>query len=222
MIDRTILIADDEEGVLDVLAEIVTDVGGEPLLARTGAEAVELFLRHRPRVVLTDLRIPDLDGLEVARRVRDVDPQVAVFIVTGHADLSSAIEAVRRGAYDYIPKPFDVEDLSRRLGRAMERQRIAAEVVEQDRLAVVGQMTVAINHSILNPLSGILGALHVLDGADVDAATRAEAVAQAQREAVRIETTVKGLRSLTSARVVDYVGAAKMLDLGVAGRAASG
>ncbi|MBI4246395.1 MAG: response regulator [Candidatus Rokubacteria bacterium] len=211
--DRKILVVDDDEAIRDLLAEIVTDLGCQAIVAREGVEALDRFHSERPAVVLTDLRLPGINGLELTRRIRAVDPDAVVLIVTGHADLPTAIEAVRQGAFDYVRKPFDVEVLSERLLEALDRRLGTAARAERERLAAVGEVNVTLNHSILNPLSGILGALHVLKGDDLDPAAKAEAIDQARQEAARIETTVKRFGSLTAAPATRYVGETTMLDL---------
>lgn len=106
-----ILVADDEPGVREVLRDYFEGRGHAVLEAAGGREAIELAKRERPHVVLLDIRMPDLDGLEVLRVLKRADPAVGVVMVTAVGDEAVAKKAMRAGAYDYITKPIDFDYL---------------------------------------------------------------------------------------------------------------
>ncbi len=122
-----ILIADDEEAARRGLAQILTDDGYEVSLAKDGEEALRLVAQESPDVLLTDLRMPVMDGHELLSRVRRSQPDVAVVIMTAHGTIPSAVRALREGAEDYLTKPIDVEDLERLLERVLKKRRLVTE-----------------------------------------------------------------------------------------------
>jgi DNA-binding response OmpR family regulator len=114
-----ILIVDDEKPVLDVLSEYIQSQGYATHTASGGAEALAVVERERPDLVLLDLRMPDIDGLEVLRRLRQAGPRPAVIMVTANEDLALARETLKSGAFDYVAKPFDFQYLDRVVAAAM-------------------------------------------------------------------------------------------------------
>jgi len=124
-----ILIADDEEAARRSLGQILTEDGYEVFLAQDGEEALRLVAQHSPDILLSDLRMPKLDGHELLTRVRQGYPGVALLIMTAHGTIRSAVKAVQEGAEDYLTKPIDVEELERILKRIMGRRRLVAETL---------------------------------------------------------------------------------------------
>jgi signal transduction histidine kinase/FixJ family two-component response regulator len=132
-----VLVVDDERAVVDVLQEFLASQGYEMSVASSGEEAVRNIPSVRPDVILTDINLPGLSGLEVVRFAKSVDPEIAVIVVTGHASASTAIEALREGAYDYITKPFELDDVHKIVERAVANRRLRAinrRLVEELRL----------------------------------------------------------------------------------------
>ena len=122
-----ILIADDEEAARRSLAQILEEDGFKVSLASNGEEALTLVAQESPDVLLTDLRMPVMDGHELLNRVRQGYPDIPVVIMTAHGTIASAVQAVRDGAEDYLTKPIDVEDLELLIERALKRRRLLAE-----------------------------------------------------------------------------------------------
>ncbi len=121
-----VLVVDDEETVADLCREFLAAKGYDLTVALSGEEAVRVLPALHPDVILTDLNLPGLSGLEVMRYAKSVDPEVAVIVITGHATANSAIDALRQGAYDYVPKPFDLDDLEQIVDRAIAHRRLRA------------------------------------------------------------------------------------------------
>ncbi len=122
-----IVIADDEEAARVSLGQILREDGYEVFLAADGESALKLVADEGPDVLLTDLRMPGLDGHELLGRVRRAYPEVAVAIMTAHGTIRSAVQALREGAEDYLTKPIDVEELEHLLGQILERRRLVTE-----------------------------------------------------------------------------------------------
>jgi len=122
-----ILIVDDEENMRNTLAAVLKRQGYATETAASGEEAVSLAERAAFDLIITDLKMPDMDGIEVFRRVKVIQPDIAAIIITGYASLDSAIEAIRLGAYDYIVKPFKMEQLLLSIERTIEHLRLVRE-----------------------------------------------------------------------------------------------
>jgi signal transduction histidine kinase/CheY-like chemotaxis protein len=119
-----VMVVDDEASVLDVFSEYLATEGYEVTAVSNGEEAVRLMPSIRPDVILTDLNLPGLSGLDVMRHARAGDPEAAVIVVTGHASASTAIDALRQGAYDYVTKPPDLYDVAQIVQRAIAGRRL--------------------------------------------------------------------------------------------------
>src|SRR5262245_18531942 len=122
-----IVIADDEEAARKSLGQILEEDGYEVLLAADGEQALRLVAEEAPDVLVTDIRMPGLDGHELLGRVRRAYPDVAVVIMTAHGTIRSAVQALREGAEDYLTKPIAVEELEHLLERILKRGRLMAE-----------------------------------------------------------------------------------------------
>ena len=119
------LVVDDDPGSAGLLQEVFEREGYEVSLAAWGAEAVRLAQGRRFDVVLSDVRLPDIDGIEVLRRLKKVDPDLTVILVTAFSTVETAITAMHEGAFDYVRKPFDLDVVRRCVDRAMQRRRLA-------------------------------------------------------------------------------------------------
>ena len=122
-----ILVADDELGVRESLAEILRDAGYRVEAAADGTAALAALEANDFSLVLTDLRMPGADGLAVLRRAREVSPQTIVLIMTAHATVESAVDALRAGATDYILKPVVFDDVLQKVARALEHRQLIWE-----------------------------------------------------------------------------------------------
>jgi len=117
----SVLVVDDEDLLLRSCARILEHEGYSVLTARRGREALEIVRRQRPEIILADLVLPDLDGLVLLREAKRIHPQALVVMITGFASVDSCVEAIRAGAYDYIPKPFTATQLQIVVGRAAKQ-----------------------------------------------------------------------------------------------------
>lgn len=131
-----ILVIDDEKDLRDGCERIIKRMNCHVFTASTGEEGVELFKINNPSIVLSDLKMPGIDGIEVLRRIRELDENVLVIILTGFATIDTAIEAMKQGAYDFIAKPFEPDQLRIVVGRAMEKLKLRrqAKALELERL----------------------------------------------------------------------------------------
>ncbi len=122
-----ILIVDDEASMTDSLKQNLIEEGYSVDTAATGAEAIELFDQGGHHLAICDLQLPDIDGLEVMRHIKDARPTTEVIVVTGHGSVAKAVEATKAGAFDFVDKPFDFEELHLRVENALKQRELLAE-----------------------------------------------------------------------------------------------
>ena len=119
-----ILVIDDEESMRAGCVQALTGEGYRVQAAENGIQGLEMAQKESYDLVILDLRMPGLDGMVVLQKLREFDPSVVVVVVTGYATIESAVEAIKRGAYDFVPKPFTPEALLAIVKRAVERKRL--------------------------------------------------------------------------------------------------
>jgi putative nucleotidyltransferase with HDIG domain len=128
MPNDTVLVVDDDQASCETLGDILEFQGYRVARARTGTEAESCVLAGPVNAALLDLRLPDRNGLEILRFIKQRSPETEVLMISGYATLASAIEAMRDGAFGYVQKPVNVEEVLSGLRRALERQRMAREI----------------------------------------------------------------------------------------------
>ena len=124
-----ILVVDDEAIIRDSLRDWMTDVGHQVFSAENGQQALQIIQKEKPEIVITDLVMPGIDGLELLRRAKQISPDVQVIIITAYGSVPTAIQAMREGAYDYIEKPFCPEKAELLIEKLVERQALLEENV---------------------------------------------------------------------------------------------
>jgi signal transduction histidine kinase len=187
MMDKTILIVDDEKDICDVLSISLSDLGYKVFTAEDGEEALRIVKRVNPPIVLTDIRMPIMDGIELLREIKHQAPDTEVIMITGHGEMDLAIESLKHDATDFITKPIKDEALQVALKRAQEKISIrrqlqeytenleelvrdkSAKLVEAERMAAIGETIAAISHAIKNISGGLEGGTFVLEkGIELD------------------------------------------------------
>src|SRR5512146_2305917 len=154
-----ILVADDEPGVRLTTQAILQDEGYDVETASGGLEAVEAIRQRHFDLVLTDLKMPGVDGLGVLAEVRKRSPLTVTVMMTGYGSVGSALEAVQLGAYEYLLKPIEVEDLKQAVRRSLERKRLS-EIDALYRISwtvTQSQNPASIASEISNAVRGVLG-----------------------------------------------------------------
>lgn len=215
-----LLLIDDEPGIRRMMSLDLTADGYEVTTAEDGLSGVEAFAREHPDIVLTDLKMPGMDGIEVLKRVKQMSPQTEVIVITGHGDLELAIKSLQLDAGDFITKPVHDQALSVALARARERlalkaqlrgytedleRRVAeatAQVVASERLAAVGQSVATLVHSLKNMLSGLKGGAYLvragLPGAPSEQSR--QGLEMLERNIARVGRLVRDLLTLSKPR----------------------
>lgn len=129
-----ILVIDDDENIRKVLATILEDEGYKVDLVDTAKKAIEKTKRNFYNIALIDVRLPDMEGIELLTKMKDTTPKMRKIIITGYPTLQNAIQAVNRGADAYIVKPFDMEKVLRTIEEQLKMQK-AEEKYSQERVA---------------------------------------------------------------------------------------
>lgn len=176
-----ILLVDDEAGIRKVLGISLADLGFTVHTAEHAAEALTLIDAVRPAIILTDIKMPGMDGIELLKVIKDRWPDKEVIMLTGHGDMDLAIESLKFEATDFITKPISEDALTVALRRAGERIRMRSrlkaytedlerlveqksrQLVEAERLAAVGETVAGLSHTIKNIAGGLEGGLFVLE-----------------------------------------------------------
>ena len=127
MAKARVLVVDDEKSMRDLLSITLEKEGYDVLTAAGGEAAIEALRRDVTDAVITDLRMPKVDGLQVLRAAKEISPDVAVIVITAVASTETAVEAMKLGAYDYITKPFKLDEVSLIVRNALERKRLRDE-----------------------------------------------------------------------------------------------
>jgi two-component system, NtrC family, response regulator HydG len=122
-----ILLVDDEERLRTAVGKVLTAEGHRVVCAGSGREALDLLKTQTVGLVVSDLRLPDLDGIALIKAARELHPEVEVVVITGHGSVEKAVEAMRLGAYDFIEKPIDSTALLKTVAKALEKQRLSSE-----------------------------------------------------------------------------------------------
>src|SRR5438270_1596988 len=122
-----ILIADDKQGLRDVLVEALAGSGHEVESVEDGSRALSRISEKAYDLVVTDLKMPGMDGIELLRAVRERAPSTGVILMTAHGSVDTAVEAMRLGALDYVEKPFPLGAMEAKVEKALERRRLESE-----------------------------------------------------------------------------------------------
>jgi len=123
-VNANILVVDDDPDIREVLKDRLESLGCQVLVAASGAEGLELLEKQNPQVVLLDIEMPAMSGLEALKEIHKRDFDITVVMITAHGTIERAVEAIKEGAYDFIPKPFESDHIALIVQRALERERL--------------------------------------------------------------------------------------------------
>jgi two-component system response regulator AtoC len=132
-VKSVILLVDDQDTIRFFLEKTLTQEGYETVTAKTGLEAVEKAREVIPDLVLLDLKLPDIDGLEVLRRIKEIFPEICVVMITAFGDIETAVKAMKAGAYDFVGKPINLDQLLLVIRKGLDSERLSREVLQLKR-----------------------------------------------------------------------------------------
>jgi len=160
-----ILIIDDEEVVLDSCTLILAGGNYQLATAKNGNLGLELAKEFQPDLVFVDLKMPGISGLEVLERIRDLDPNIVSIVITGYATVSSAVEAMKNGAYDFLPKPFTPDEFRLITQRGLDRRRLVLETItlRKEKEMLRENFAAIVSHELKSPLGAVQQNLFVLE-----------------------------------------------------------
>ena len=204
-----ILVVDDDRIVLMGFEGILKDGGFEVTSALSGKEASTFLEKQAFDLVLTDLVLQDMDGIAILKKARDINPETVVIVITGFASVNSAIEALRQGAFDYLIKPCDDEEILIRVRRGLEQkqliQKVREQELQQERLKAITQTAVTVNDQINTPLNVIQASAEYLRGAiEEDDETLKESLTFIESEVSKIKEVVSNLARIVDPRIKQY------------------
>lgn len=160
----SVLVIDDEEMVRNSCAKVLREEGHVVRGAETGDQGLDLFKEFHPDLVLIDLKMPGKSGMEVLEELESEDPDAVKIVITGHATVSSAIEAMQRGAYDFVPKPFSPDELVLIVKRGLEKRRLLKEkkglLIAQEKIR--RNMVSLVSHELRAPIAATVQYLEVI------------------------------------------------------------
>ncbi|MBN2506544.1 MAG: response regulator [Verrucomicrobia bacterium] len=202
--DHTLLIIDDEEVVLDSCTQVLGGGDCRVLTAGNGAEGLQRIDESPPDLVFVDLKMPGLSGLEVLERIRARDPLMVVIVITGYATVSSAVEAMKKGAFDFLPKPFTPEELRLIARRGLEHHRLVQQTIalRREKEMLRENFAAIVSHELKSPLGAIQQNLYVLT-ADLEDKLSEEQKTLCGRLKIRIDDLVKLIHSWLRVFAVD-------------------
>lgn len=159
-----LLIIDDEEIVLDSCTQILAGSGFQIATATNGMSGLQILKESSPDLVLVDLKMPGMSGLDVLQQIRDFDPNIVAVVITGYATVSSAVEAMKNGAYDFLPKPFTPDELRLIARRGLDRRHLVLETIalRQEREMLRENFAAIVSHELKAPLGAVQQNLYVL------------------------------------------------------------
>jgi len=162
--EAKILIIDDEEIVLDSCERILAGRNYEIFTAPNGTVGLETLKNVHPDLIFVDLKMPGISGFDVLEGIQSIDPNIVCIVITGFATVSSAIEAMKKGAYDFLPKPFTPDELRLITKRGVDRRKLVLETIalRREKEMLRENFAAIISHELKSPLSAVQQNLYTL------------------------------------------------------------
>lgn len=162
--NRKILLIDDEQVVLDSCTLILEGSGYEIATAADGGAGLDLVRKFQPDLVFVDLKMPGVSGFEVLEKIRDLDPTIVTIVITGYATVSSAVDAMKRGAFDFLPKPFTPDEFRLIAHRGLEKRALVLETIalRQEKEMLREHFAAIVSHELKSPLGAVQQNLYAL------------------------------------------------------------
>ncbi|MGB3703619.1 MAG: response regulator, partial [Anaerolineales bacterium] len=188
-----ILVIDDEEIVLDSCIAILSGGNYEILTAENGLRGISLLEEFRPDLIFVDLKMPGISGFEVIEKIQEIDPAIVTIVITGFATIGSAVEAMQRGAFDFLPKPFTPDELRLITSRGLEKRKLVLETLalRREKELLREHFAAIVSHELKSPLAAVQQYLFSLSSELSDQLSEDQ-----QRRFERIQTRIGELMNL--------------------------
>jgi len=162
----TILVIDDEETMRDACQQVLSKNGYDTETSADGADGLRKVRELTPDLVLVDLKMPGISGMEVLEKIGKIDSTIICIVITGYATIESAVEAMKRGAYDFLPKPFTPDELRIIIKRGLERRKLALESLSlrREKEKIEKNFISMVSHELRRPLIDVQEYLEVVRG----------------------------------------------------------
>lgn len=193
---ETLVVIDDDYAMRLSCRKVLAKLGFRVETYENGAQGLEGVAQLKPALVVVDLKMPGLSGMEVIPRVREISPDIVIVVITGYATIDTAVEAMKSGAYDFLPKPFSPEELRLIVNRGLERRRLTlrSKQAEMERELLKRRFVSFVSHQLQTPLVAIhqyLSVLKRLEQTQDAAAKRQEWYDRCLKRAEEMQTMVK-------------------------------
>lgn len=152
-----VLVIDDDEAIRDSCSQVLQKSGFAVTLSSDGNEGLEKTMAMKPDLVLLDLKMPGIGGMEVLEKMLQLDDQIVVIVITGYPTIESAVEAIKKGAYDFLPKPFTGEELRVVVRRGIERRNLVIESnqLRREKERLEKNFISMVSHQLRSPLANV-------------------------------------------------------------------
>jgi signal transduction histidine kinase len=160
-----ILIIDDEEVVLDSCKQILRKDDYKLSTVSNGELGLQMLHEFEPDLVFVDLKMPGLSGFDVLKKIREVDPNIVSIVITGYSTVSSAVEAMKNGAYDFLPKPFTPDEFRLITSRGLDRRKLVLETIalKREKEMLKEHFAAVVSHELKSPLGAVQQNLYLLE-----------------------------------------------------------
>jgi two-component system sensor histidine kinase/response regulator len=215
---ETVLVIDDDYAMRLSCEKILAKMGLRVQVFEDGARGLSAVADLKPSLLLVDLKMPGISGMEVVARVREIDPLLVVVVITGYATIDTAVEAMKSGAYDFLPKPFSPDELRLVVNRGLERRRLALESQrnEVERALLKRRFITFVSHQLQTPLVAVhqyLDVLQRLDDSEGAAERRREWLDRCLRRTEEMQSLIKDWLTLAKVEGGALSGQRRKLDL---------
>ena len=199
-----ILIIDDEEIVLDSCTQILASGNFDIRTAKNGTLGVSLIEGYRPDLVFVDLKMPGISGFEVLEKIQEIDPTIVTIVITGFATIGSAVEAMQRGAFDFLPKPFTPDELRLIARRGLEKRKLVKETqaLRREKELLREHFAAIVSHELKSPLAAVQQYLYALSG-ELSSQLTEDQLRRFERIQTRIDDLMKLIHTWLRAITVD-------------------
>ena len=199
-----IIIIDDEEIVLDSCTQILEGSNYDILTASNGTRGLQLVQEFQPDLVYVDLKMPGISGVEVLEKIKEIDATIVTVVITGYATVSSAVEAMKQGAYDFLPKPFTPDEFRLITERSIERRRLTLETIalRREKEILRENFAAIVSHELKSPIGSLQQNLFVM-AKDLEPVLSETQRARLDRMIARIDDVMKLIHSWLRVMSVD-------------------